>query len=100
MSIRRRLGDDDWDGAAKRTTLGAPPSGGAWADDVSTRLGQLELDLRDVIEHLKANNELGAELLAIFQRSKRVGLALVGMLAFLGYSGIVALWDWLQKHLR
>ena len=98
MSIRRRLGDDDWDGASHRTTVGGHT--GPWADDVNTRLGQLELSLKDVIEHLKANNELATELLAIFQRSKRVGLALIGMLAFLGYSGIVALWDWLQKHLR
>lgn len=98
MTIRRRITDDDWAGAHQREPWAGPTS--QWGEDVNMRLDAMELMQKELIEHVRKNNELGDEILALFRKSKRLGLGLVAVLAFLGYSGLVAIWDWLQKHIR
>lgn len=95
--IRRRQDDEDWEGAKQRLPWAGPSS--RWGEDVNTRLGNLELSINEVVKELQENNRLAGELLSVFQKSKRFGLALIGVMAFLGYSGIVAVIGWIQKHL-
>lgn len=98
MGIRRRITDADWAGAHQREPWSGPTS--QWGEDVNTRLDAMELMQKELIDHVRKNNELGDEILGLFRKSKRLGLALIAVLAFLGYSGLVAIWDWLQKHIR
>lgn len=95
---RRRADDTSWEASKQRKPWDGPTS--RWGEDVNTRLGTLEIGMAEVTEQLKKNNQLAGELLEVFYRSKKLGLAIIGILAFLGYSGIISIWNWIQSHLK
>lgn len=97
METRRRAEDVNWEAAKNRRPWTGPTQN--WGEDVNTRLGLLETSLKEVTAQLRINNENAADLLEVFNRSKKVGLALIAVLAFLGYSGILAVWTWVKTHI-
>jgi hypothetical protein len=40
------------------------------------------------------------EMYSLFVKSRRFGLAVAALLVWLGWSGLVSVWDWFGKHLK
>jgi hypothetical protein len=96
--VRRRQGDQDWTGAEQRKPWEGPTN--QWGDDVNTRLGDLEVGQEAMKRDLAENNQMTREMYNVFIRSRRFGIYVLAAALWIGWNGLVTIWDWLSKHIK